>query len=215
MSKLITSDSEKEKIDKAVKNFESQTSGELVINIASRSDSYFERTYIAVILTVIIFLVGLNVMSAMWLLPTKFSILNYSLVLVFFSAIVFVLFSVFPKLRILLVSEKVEKGMVLKRAMEIFLEQEIFKTENRTGILVYISELEKNVTILADSGINKIVGANKWTEIVDEITQGIKKKNFIPALEEAIINLEKLLLDAGLYSSVNDKNELPDEILNR
>jgi len=110
----------------------------------------------------------------------------------------------------MIIPEKREKRMVYRKVMEVFLTEEIFNTKNRTGILIFVSYLEKKVVILADSGINEKTTASQWEQIVDKMTNSIKKGKIELAYIDAITNCEKLLLEKGFNTESQNKNELSD-----
>jgi putative membrane protein len=210
MAKINFTEVDKQQISDAVKKVESQSNGEIVTYFVKKSDSYAEAPFIASFIVVILGLIGVNVLSQMWLLPTKFDLLSYSLVFLGIIVFTFVLFQFIPFLKIGIISEKKEKTMVHKRAMEAFLTEEVFKTKDRTGILIFVSELERNAIILADSGINEKIKQEQWQEIVDKLTLGIKGNITAKALVEAINECGELIVDAGFTKTENDTNELPD-----
>ncbi|MBN2893760.1 MAG: TPM domain-containing protein [Bacteroidales bacterium] len=212
MSKIKFSEAEKEQIKNAVKELESKTSSEIVPYFVERSDNYYEAPFVGAVLMSFLIVVTLNFMSWFWILPTKFDIFSYSIVSVLVVAVVFFVLMISPFLRVLIIPEKREKKMVYSRAVDAFLSEEVFKTKKRTGILIFVSKLERNVVILADKGINERVSAEQWQHIVDKLTLGIKKNKVVESFEIAIKDCENVLLKAGFINEENDLNEISDEI---
>ena len=91
------------------------------------------------------------------------------------------------------------------------MESGVYNTKDRTGILIFISILERRVELLADSGINEKIPQGKWQNIVDNIIQGIKEKNVTAHLIESINDCGDLLAQ-HFPIQPDDVNELSDEI---
>lgn len=101
---------------------------------------------------------------------------------------------------------------VLTKARDVFLQEEIFKTTDRIGVLVYISEFEQKVVVLGDSGINQKITKEDWTHIVDTIVLGIKHGQVAQGIVNAVSICEDLLLKHGFTNVEKADNELSDEI---
>ena len=68
-----------------------------------------------------------------------------------------------------------EEKAVHERAELEFYRLGVHQTEKKTGILIFISLLEKKVVILADEGISKVLPPETWSKIVITAVQGIRK----------------------------------------
>lgn len=97
-------------------------------------------------------------------------------------------------------------------AMKAFVEEELFKTRDRTGILLFISLFEHRIEVLGDTGINRKVSAEEWVAIVDRIREGIKGGHLADGLIEAIGMCGNLLERSGVEIRSDDRNELPDVV---
>ena len=213
MSKKFNfSETDKTRIKEAVKKVEEKTSGEIVPYIVKKSDNYNEAPFIASLIIAVISIVVVNILSQLWLLPLKFDLLLYSLIFIGIILITFVPVLLCPFLKRTVVSDKKEMKMVNKRASEAFIAEEVFNTKDRTGILIFISQLEHKVEILADSGINQKVKPEEWSGIVKTIITGIKKKNTAEAIANAIEQCGELLVNAGFTITKDDTNELSDDL---
>ncbi|MBN2662020.1 MAG: hypothetical protein JXR68_00100 [Bacteroidales bacterium] len=208
MSKIIYTEAEKQQISDAIKKHEKETGSEIVPFFVNKSDNYAEAPFIASLIVSILSIIGLNILSELWLLPSKFNILSYSVVFMIILALTFLLFYFVPFLKIAIIPEKREIKMVQKRATEAFLSEEVFNTKNRTGILLFVSLLEHNIVILADRGINQKVKTEDWQNIVNKMSKDIKA-DMIIATVNAINNCKKTLLEKGFTNSVTE-NKLSD-----
>ena len=98
------------------------------------------------------------------------------------------------------------------RAMRAFVEEEVFNTRDRTGILLFISLLEHRIEVLGDEGINRRVTAEDWTEVVALIHDGIKQNKVAEGLIAAIDLCGELLERRGVEILPDDEDELSNEL---
>ena len=103
------------------------------------------------------------------------------------------------------------KEDVLDHAAFIFEKLEMHKTENRNGILFYLSLDDHKFAVIGDVGINQKVGDEFWEIVKNEMIPLFKENKMVAGLamgiEKAGIELKKYFP----YQS-DDKNELDDEI---
>lgn len=209
---FIFSEKEKERIKGAVQELESKSSGEIVPYFMSSSDSYDEAKWISSLILTVLGVLFVGGLSYFWLLPSGISTLTLCVYL-FVSAIFgFLAPMLFPSLGTLLISDAVQEQRVRQRAVEAFLSEEVFKTIDRTGILIFISANEHKVVVLADSGINAKVQASDWDHIVELVVHGIKTEELTEGIVNGINECKKLLLKHKFVVRADDTNELPDDI---
>jgi len=198
--------SDKEAIKAAVREVESKTSGEIVPMVVPMSYSYSAAAMRAglvlggIMALVIAFLTGRN---DMWSLSGLFIAL-YLIV----SALAV---RVHPLLRLFIMEgemqEEVEEG-----ALGAFYRNELYKTRDKTGVLIYISVFERKVWVLADSGINEKVDTGCWQEIVNIITKGIKVNKQGESICQAVRKCGDILYEHFPQKS-DDSNELKNLIV--
>lgn len=94
-----------------------------------------------------------------------------------------------------LVSQRAKQIAVATRARELFLEEEIFQTKNRTGVLILVSEFERAVFLLADKGLLAKVPAPRWQELgtllASNFSEASPGASFIAALDQLVTECEK------------------------
>jgi putative membrane protein len=98
------------------------------------------------------------------------------------------------------------------RAENAFLEEEVFNTRERTGIMIFISFFEHEVIVMADKGISKVVDQSRWDEVVSDLIIHIRQQKVVDGLEKAIVRCGAILLEKGFKKSENDTNELRDDL---
>lgn len=99
-----------------------------------------------------------------------------------------------------------------QRAENAFLEEEVFATRHRTGIMIFVSFFEREVIVMADRGISKVVEQKEWDKLVRGITQNIKQGKVTEGIEAAILRSGEILLEKGFIKTKDDVNELRDDL---
>ena len=211
--KFKFSEKQKIEIEKAVKNLEARTSGEMVPYIVPSSDVYVEGTLYSIISFMIMGVVIVIGASLVWMLPSGVTIIEIMVFLVIMMFLGFILSYIFPVFRLQMVNNNTVERRVMQRAETAFIEREIFKTGKRIGILLFISELERKVVILADSGINRLVPSEEWQQIVDGLIEYIKKKKTAEGFVWAIDQCTALLVKNGVENDESAGNQLPDGLV--
>jgi putative membrane protein len=207
------SEEQKNSIEKAVQNLEAKTSGEMVPYIVPDSDNYVEGTLYTIISFLIIGVVMIMGASLVWMLPAGITIIEILIFLIVMMFLGFLMSFVFPSIRIQMVSNNTVERRVMQRAETAFLQREIFNTGKRIGILLFISELERKVIILADSGINNLVPGEDWQKIVDDLINHIKNKKTAEGIVNAIDQCTELLVKNGIENDDTAGNQLPDGLI--
>jgi len=96
------------------------------------------------------------------------------------------------------------------RAQQAFLENEVFRTRERTGILIFVSLFEHRVEVVGDAGINAKVDADDWADVVADVVGGIKSGDPTTGMVSAIERCGQLLEKAGVTRREDDEDELPN-----
>ena len=209
------SEEERQKIKSAVEDFEKDVSGELVPVFLQNSDDYPEANWYGAALGALTGLVSIGLAGFFWHLPSGFGMLHYLIILFVMITAGYFFPLLFSQIRVLLAGEARIEEMVRLRAMQYFLEYEVFNTVHRTGILMFISAEEHKVVVLADSGINSVVKTEQWEDVVHTVIDGIRKKEVSEGILNAISKCKKLLLDNGFTSRPDDLNRLPDDLVTK
>jgi len=99
-----------------------------------------------------------------------------------------------------------------QRAENAFLEEEVFNTRHRTGIMIFISFFEHEVIVMADRGISKVVEQKEWDNIVANLIGQIRQKKITEGMEAAIKRCGEILKEKGFHKTADDINELRDDL---
>ncbi len=84
------------------------------------------------------------------------------------------------------ISEKEMEEEVAEGAMTAFYRHGVSHTRDHTGVLLYISVMERKVWVLADRGINAKVAPGHWDAVVSRLTEGLRRHQAAAAICQAI-----------------------------
>jgi len=210
--KQILSDTDRTLLDKRIAEAEIQTKAQIVLATVKRSDSYSEIPWKAFAFGVSIsgfavFLLDLLVLG--WITGTMILL---SVASILATGAIFVLMTIlFPRFARLFLSESRKESETLQYAESLFLSRELFATEGRRGILLLVSQFEREVVILPDIGLRGSLSNEVKRNIISKMTQHLRGKDVRKAMETGLEELVSELCPSA--SSRPDKNELSNEII--
>jgi putative membrane protein len=197
---------ERVKIKAATQSVESRTIGEVAVMVVDSSDRYHETEILggvslgslaALIVTLLFF------HSSIW------SYITLSFLLFFPSKY---LFQKVPVLKTAFIGIRRKEYTVMQRALRAFYEKGLYKTKKNTGVLFFVSLLERKVWVLADKGIHEKIDQETLNRFAAIVSDGIRNGRASDALCEAI-TMSGDLLAQHFPMAPGDVNELPDEVL--
>lgn len=210
-------DADLARIQEAAREAELRTSGEIVAYLVSRVDDYDEAAWKGAALGALTAagVAGLvhwaggfwGPPAMLWLpLPALAGVLPAAAGA--FAGYLLVKLS--PAVERWLIPRDSLERRVRMRAESAFLDEEVFDTRERTGILVFVTQFEHRAVILADSGIHRKVGEGEWERLVGSLVEGIRAGHTTEALVEVIGECGELLEKHGVARRADDRNELAD-----
>jgi putative membrane protein len=104
-----------------------------------------------------------------------------------------------------LIGDEALSSRVHGRAAEAFVDEQVFATAARTGVLLFVALFEHRVLVLADEGIRERVGSNAWDEIASNIAAGIRAGKPARALTDAVGRCAALLRQHGVTGDTADE----------
>lgn len=200
-----------EAIQTAVQEAEARTSGEIVPYVVERSDEYPTAAWKGAALGALLgpmVALALHRWTDLWGWPLGVWI---ALPAPLGGAVGYLLALLHP-VRRWMAGEATLDARARRRAAVAFLEQEVFGTRERTGILLFVSLFERRVVLLADSGIHQQVEEEAWEEITRRLARGIREGRPGPAMVEAIRACGELLERHGVERRSDDRDELTNEL---
>lgn len=213
--KDLFSDADRQRIREAVARAEGRTSGEIVPYIVPQSSRYdvavWRGASLAAVLALGVALVVMQLYDG-WGLSWLYASWGVALLVLVAGTLGAVAVWLLPPIKRWLAGPFLLDRRVHRRAMQAFVEEEVFNTRDRTGILIFISLLEHRIEVYGDAGINQNVTPDEWTEVVLRIRRGILEGKITDGLVEAIDLCGELLERGGVTIRPDDENELPDDI---
>ncbi|TNF61178.1 MAG: hypothetical protein EP303_05990 [Deltaproteobacteria bacterium] len=205
----VFSEVDREAIRAATTAAERKTAGELVVYVAERCDPHPEVAWKAALIGgavgVLFAVVGIWRFGG-WGAP------DYAWILVGLQLGLLIgwVASLFEGVARRLIGDEALSSRVEGRAAEAFLEEQVFATRDRTGVLIFVALFEHRVLVLADQGIDAKVDASAWRDISDELALGIRRGRPTSALTHAVERCAELLSEHGV-AAPDRANELSDE----
>ncbi|MBQ7612249.1 MAG: TPM domain-containing protein [Spirochaetaceae bacterium] len=209
-------------IAEKIQEVEAKTAGEIALALTRQSDSYSKNELLIAIVGTGIFSL-LFLFCATWI--TDFlSFRNWNitmsparLLLVFLVSLALVLLAIFlliniPAVERIFLSKKTQRACVHRRAHLHFFESGLYRTKEHTGILIFISVMERMVYIYADEGIRSKVDQTVWQEICNELAVSIKHKKAGAGLVTALERCGQILAQYVPAKGIN-KNEQADGLV--
>lgn len=210
------SEADLQRIKGAVSEAEKKISGEIVPVIVERSGTYAIANFKASLIAGTICFILMIILDR-YVIEDASHTLYYDPLFIFTvvmagAAIGGLLPNLFPPLKRWLVSRDYLDESCRQSAENAFLEEEIFNTRHRTGIMIFISFFEHEVIVMADRGISKVVEQQEWDKIVAELVGNIRSGKIIEGIEAGIKRCGEILLEKGFQKTEDDINELRDDL---
>jgi putative membrane protein len=198
-----------------VQDAEAGTSGEVVVFVVDRSDAYeavlWRGAALGILAAVLVWLLlslGLTSWGTEWLWAPTFLIVLLGVGSVLGAGLVHRSGTVFR----LVAGRRLPMATVRARAERVFLSEGVAETAGRTGILLFVSVLERRIEVLADRGINAAVSPEHWQEVVDLVSERLRSGDIVGGLSAGISACGDLLRSSGLEAADDDQNELADDV---
>jgi len=198
------SSEEERRVSDAITQAERKTSGEIVVVVAARSDTYlYIPPLIAALLSLLlpwplIFFTKLDV-EAIYLAQLALFLVLTALLLP-------------PAVRTALVPQHIKRLHAHRRAVEQFMAQNLHTTTGHTGVLIFVSVAERYAEVLADAAIDARVPPGTWKSVVADLTSAFAGGNPADGLVAAIAAAGTHLARHFPPHSRN-VNELPDHLI--
>ena len=221
IKKLKLKDEDFTAIKKAVADAEVKTTGEIAVAVTAESARYCFWELLAANFFAAIVLIAMLPFSdtirslyhhiywgnePSWILPLFYIIGCFaSVVIAFYVANI-------PVIDRLIIPRSVRKTCVTNRAFRYFTECGIYDTAEHSGILIFVSYMERQVRIVADSGIAKHISQDLWNLIADELAENLRKGDATKAFTTAIEKCGELLAE-NFPPHEENPNEFPDGLV--
>lgn len=201
----LFSEADLQRIEAAVARIEQRSASEVVVAVHRQSAQYSRwRALVA----------GCWALGASWLWFRVYPDAGHELGLVLQLPVALLVWWVlgFGPLRRRLIAPSEAERAVRARAFQLFAERGVHRTRDRTGILLFISELEHRVVLLGDTGIHERLGTSGWERHTRHLVQRIREGKALDGVLEVLGELEQVLA-SELPVRGDDEDELPNAVV--
>lgn len=202
-------------IEKSVRQAESNISGEIVPVFIEKCSTYLVAFYRAGVfmglLTLAVMVVINYAMGSLWA-ATYLNALWYFIIPLTIGLLTALGVYCLPNLQRKLVGESRLWEMAYHKANAFFLREEVFNTDQRTGIMIMIAFFEHRVIVKADKGISSVVPQEDWEEVVALIIRHIKKGETAIGIIKGVERCAQILEAHQFLIAPDDTNELPNRL---
>ena len=192
------SESEKHTLVEQIKQVEAGTHAEIVTVVARQSDGYryipmLWAALIALSVPGIYYLYQLYAGDS-WSNAVEDSVEGTRLyqiqVLIFFALAA--LFQI-SRLRLWMIPQSIKQQRAAHHAREQFFLQNLHLTQDRTGVLIFVSVAEHYVEIIVDSGISTVIGNDVWDQTVEEFVGLVRQGRIADGFSHTIEHCRDVL----------------------
>ncbi len=205
MAKPFLTPESKAALAQAARDVEACSSAELVVAVRPRTGSYLHADLLAGIVagvaSTIVLLVAERTFAPLWFVVDPLVIGVVAAVVASHSAL----------WRRALTPAGRRRRRVEEAARATFVERRVHSTSGRTGILLYVSVLEREAALVVDLGVEPLAATDGWRRAVDELGTAVRggaDGNAVALRLRALGDLLAPVLPCG----AEDVNELPDEV---
>lgn len=187
---------------------EARTVGEIVPVVLERSDRHPSADWLSALTTM---LVGSALLQdhLPWTRPHLLIGCQLALGIVGYA-----LSCALPAWKRMFVSESRATEMAAEQAVQEFHRLRLHETAGRTGILIFVSLLERRVVVLGDVGIHAKVGDAAWDDTREAVLAGLRNGRVEEGLIDGIRLAGKALATHHPWIE-GDRNEIPDRVVVR
>jgi len=205
MAKPFLTDPARQALAEATRRVEAGCSAELVVAVRPRSGSYLHADLIAGAVTALAALAFLIFspwpFAPVWLVADPFLA----------GLLGALLSSRLPALRRALTKPALRRERTERAARSTFVERRIHTTAGRTGILLYVSLLEREAAFVVDIGVEPVAATPPWRSAAGEIEAAVRRGENGVQVAKRIESLAAILPTA-LPRSADDVDELANEV---
>ncbi len=204
----VLSEDDLQALRAAVAAAERRTVGEILPVVLERSDRHPEACWLATLSTALIGSVGL----APWLPWDQPALLLAAQLAL--GALGYASARLLPDFQRVFVSEARARETAEEQAFQEFHRHDLAHTEARTGILLFVSLLERRALVLADEGIHARVAPETWARTNELVLEGLRRGSLRDGLLAGIASAGAVLAEHFPFTD-GDRNEIPDRVVVR
>ncbi len=204
----VLGEAEQARVHEALRAAERRTVGEIVPVVVERSDPHPAAEWLAA-LSFLLVGSGLLAPHLPWRSPHVFLLAQLA-----FGALGFGLARWLPAFRRMFVLETRATAVANEQAFQEFYRLGLQRTAAATGVLLFVSLLERRVVVLADEGISSKVDAGTWKEVDEAVLAGVRRGSLCDGLLAGVARAGDVLAEHFPWRE-GDRDELPDRLILR
>jgi len=205
MARPLLSIPDREALQAAVRTLERESGAELVIAVHEHSGSYLHAELLAACAA------GVLSLLALAYLPWDFGEAWFVVGPVLAGGAAAAVASRWRLLRRVLTPERERRRRAETVARSLFVEKRIHRTSHRTGLLLYVSLVEREAVVVPDLGLEALTHTAAWTVAVRKIAAAVARGGNGVEIAAATADLAALLRRA-IGRRDDDVQEIPDEV---
>lgn len=201
-------ESERRAVSTEIAKAEARTSGELAVVVLERSDRHPGADWLS---CVVFLAVGTAFLSAFvtWDHPVLLFAVQLAL-----GTLGYLVARAVPAFKRLFVSEARATEMAAEQALQEFYGAGLHRTAGATGVLIFVTLLERRVIVLGDEGIDAKLDESHWREtsrtILDAVRRGALGEGLVEGVRRCAAVLEEHFPAEG-----ENPDEVPDQVIVR
>lgn len=218
------SEADHQRVSDAVHAAEAGTAGEIVTIVADHSDRYLDVALWWSILAAFLALAALALapdfymglvagLTNGWITePTPAEWLEMALAFAILKFCGVRLILQWMPARMLMTPGIVKARRVRRRAIRYFKVGAERRTAGKTGILIYLSLIERKAEIVADQAIHAKVPDTVWGDAMADLLSEVREGRLADGMVAAVRDVGAIL-SAHFPRATDDRNELPDRLI--
>lgn len=191
------------RVAEAIAAAERRTNAEIVTVLAAASDDYLHvgLMWVALLTLAVSAIAILAGWNPLWIVLTQ-------LVGIYVMVAVFR----FSKMAVRFAPVALRRRRAEDLARRQFLEQRLHHTAAQTGFMIFVSEAEHYVEIIADRGIARQVDDGRWQQIIETFVIDVRRGQAVAGLVKAIEHCAEIL-EQVVPKTDDNRNELDDRLV--
>jgi putative membrane protein len=220
----VLSEADHARVTEAVAKAERASDGEIVTIVAAGSDAYHDVSLHYAVLLMLLVPIWFAAVPQGWIdwaigtflgwnfEPGRRFVMLYLFVKMAGAFLLVRLLLAWMPLRMALTPGATKTRRVRRRAVELFRAGTEKRTKGRTGILLYLSLLERRAEIVADEAIHSRVDSEVWGEAMAVLIDEVKAGRTGEGMARAVEKIGEVLANC-LPPMLDNPNELPDRLI--
>jgi putative membrane protein len=200
-----------EAIEKEIGEAEKHTTGEIVIVLTGAASDYIFSYLAMLVLICSVLLPALIAGIAMF--ESEIGI-GEVMTASFMQVVLLVIGSIAglrsPKLRAAVTPRGYRHRLAHQLAREQFYSRGLRHTDGGTGVLIFVSFLDRYVEVIADKGIADKVNQAVWQDTVDYLRQNLASGNLLSGFTGAIQRVSRVLSEH--FPGTKEKDQIPNRM---